>query len=144
MYVDMCKDYKFYLSFENAYCKDYVTEKFFSALKTESIIPVALGGLERSDYNRIAPPGSYIHVEDFDSPLQLAKHLEFLSKNETAYNQYLWWTDHYRVTSLLEGYESAQCELCDKLNKVREDNLRLSPINLSEYWSHDTHCKMPK
>ena len=51
---DLLEDYKFYLSFENSICKDYVTEKFFS--KLGRIVPVVLGGLS-GDYTRMAPPG---------------------------------------------------------------------------------------
>ena len=39
MYVDQLREYKFYLAFENNYCEDYHTEKIFSALKTEDVIP---------------------------------------------------------------------------------------------------------
>lgn len=35
--------YKFYFSFENCLCKDYITEKFFLMLKFD-IVPVVFGG----------------------------------------------------------------------------------------------------
>jgi hypothetical protein len=58
------RKYRFYLSFENAICKDYVTEKMFNALKLNTI-PVVFGG---ANYSQILPPGSYIDALDFPDP----------------------------------------------------------------------------
>ena len=44
MYKEFVRPYKFYLPFENSNCLDYITEKFFMALKTEVVIPIASGG----------------------------------------------------------------------------------------------------
>ena len=144
MYKEQLRDYKFYLSFENAYCNEYITEKFFLALKTEQVIPVALGGFTREDYAKFAPPKSYLHIDDFETPGDLAKTLEYLASNETAYKEYFWWTNHYKVSSLIEGYESAQCQLCDVLNRVKRNKLKLPPVNLTDYWNSETKCRNTK
>lgn len=39
----LAAEYMFYLAFENSYCKDYVTEKFFEVLNY-NIVPVVMGG----------------------------------------------------------------------------------------------------
>jgi len=54
--------YKFYLSFENSICTDYVTEMFFRIAQLDSVVPVVYGG---ADYSRIAPPHSYIDARKF-------------------------------------------------------------------------------
>ncbi|RXG54880.1 Alpha-(1,3)-fucosyltransferase C [Armadillidium vulgare] len=83
-YEKIEKEYKFYLSFENSLCEDYVTEKFFNILRFY-IIPVVRG---HTDYAAIAPPHSYINVEDFKSMEDLANYLIYLGKNDTAYMEY--------------------------------------------------------
>ena len=62
-YVQLAADYKFYLSFENSICTDYVTEKFFDILQHE-MVPIVLGG---ADYSRIAPPHSFIDARRFEA-----------------------------------------------------------------------------
>ena len=140
MYKNTLNPYKFYLSFENSNCKDYITEKFFTALRAEEAIPVALGGASIDDYAKSAPPHSYIHIDEYPSVLALAQKLEYLSQNETAYKEYFWWTEHYRVSSLWEHYVSAQCDLCEKMNLVRKKKVSLPPTNLYEFLGAEKTC----
>ena len=56
--------YRFYISFENAICKDYITEKTYNALKLNTI-PIVLGGV---NYTDILPPHSFINAAEFISP----------------------------------------------------------------------------
>lgn len=39
---NLASEYKFYFAFENSYCEDYITEKFFEILKFD-VIPVVMG-----------------------------------------------------------------------------------------------------
>ena len=57
--------YKFYLAFENSDCEDYITEKFWRTLNKTLSIPIVMG---KGNYKALAPPNSYIHVDDFTSP----------------------------------------------------------------------------
>ena len=110
-YPILAKEYKFYLSFENAKCYEYITEKFFSALNV-GMIPIALGGFSKQDYETIAPPHSFIHVDDFSSALELMEFLHQLSNNPKEYNSYFWWRSYYDVSYSTR----ATCQLCNILN----------------------------
>jgi len=80
--------YKFCLSFENSISPDYVTEKFFDPLLAGTLA-VYRGAPNVADF---APgPKSYIDVNDFSGPAELADYLNYLAGNEAAYGEYFQW-----------------------------------------------------
>ncbi|CAL1533707.1 unnamed protein product [Lymnaea stagnalis] len=83
-------DYKFYLSFENSNCRDYITEKFFVNGLKHDVIPIVMGAAPE-DYKRASPPHSFIHVDHFESPKHLADYLILLDKDDKLYNEYFQW-----------------------------------------------------
>ncbi|XP_076332811.1 4-galactosyl-N-acetylglucosaminide 3-alpha-L-fucosyltransferase FUT6-like [Tachypleus tridentatus] len=134
------KEYKFYLAFENSNCKEYITEKmWWNGFHKESV-PVVMGG-DKEDYKQLCPPGSYIHVEDFDSPQELANYIIFLDGNDTAYNKYFEWKKNYKVLNE-HGYFGSPslhiCRICEALN------INKSPKtyhHLENFWNKDTDCR---
>ena len=109
--------YKFYLSFENSICTDYVTEKFFRIAQLESVVPVVYGG---ADNSRIAPPHSYIDARQFE-PKQLADYLKKLDADDALFKEYLQWKDKYIVENGEQiGIQNAFCDLCRKLHQKDE------------------------
>ena len=87
----MNDDYKFYLSFENSLCRDYVTEKLWRILQI-NVVPIVLGS---ANYSEILPPHSYIDVRNFASPRHLAAYLKLLDANDALYNEYFRWKEKY-------------------------------------------------
>ncbi|RUS90664.1 hypothetical protein EGW08_001564, partial [Elysia chlorotica] len=82
----LTKNYKFYLSFENTFCRDYVSEKFFNIFEDVDTIPVVRGG---ADYKRLFPPEAFIDASDFRSPERLGKFLYAFARDEKAYVEML-------------------------------------------------------
>ena len=79
--------YKFYLAFENSLCEGYYTEKIGRMIRSQlGTIPVVMGLV---NYSTLIAPGTYIDVLDFTSPKALAQYLQYLSNNDTAYNEYI-------------------------------------------------------
>lgn len=129
------KDYKFYLAFENSNCKDYITEKFFVNGLGNDILPIAMGARPR-DYLRASPQKSFIHVDDFDGPKELAEYLRKLDNDDDLYNEYFKWkgTGEFVNTKFF-------CRVCALLHdpKVRSvENSYYSDIN--NWWRGDGTC----
>ncbi|GAU95384.1 hypothetical protein RvY_07010-2 [Ramazzottius varieornatus] len=125
------EEYKFYLSFENSNCKDYITEKLWFALENDAL-PVVMGPL-RTDYEFVAPHKSFIHVQDFASPKDLADYLLRLDANDTEYNQYFQWkgTGEMIDTKL-------HCRLCALLHA---DNMKHKVYHdLQGWWGASQVC----
>ena len=133
-YIMLERDYKFYLSFENSICKDYVTEKLGKVLQYD-IIPVTLGG---ANYSQTAPPYSYINALDFKSPRHLAKYLHSLAKNDTEYLKYFQWKAKYSVQQCGHGFVAAFCKLCALLNGKVQYN---SHEDFKSWWLPPGVCK---
>ena len=90
---DVYKPYKFYFAFENSNCYDYVSEKFFRALRY-SLLPIVMGGT--TNYEKFAPQNSYIDVNNFQSPLKLAEYLKYLDENDDEFRKYFEWIHDYQ------------------------------------------------
>lgn len=118
-------NYRFYLSFENSYCKDYTTEKLFRVLE-RNIIPIVYGG---GDYSSVAPPHSVINVEDFATVEDLANYLKDLEKDVDRYRQYFQWKKDYYIEN---GIDTAVCKLCDMLNNPNQPAKVYE--NIQEWW----------
>uniref|UniRef100_A0A914PGW4 Fucosyltransferase n=1 Tax=Panagrolaimus davidi TaxID=227884 RepID=A0A914PGW4_9BILA len=79
---DILDQYYFYFAFENAVCKDYITEKFWR-LK-HLIVPVVL---KRSILKGIIEDEYFIAADDFSTPEALANKLSEISENITEYKK---------------------------------------------------------
>lgn len=130
-------NYFFYLSFENALCKDYITEKTFHKLK-RTVIPVVYSGASLTE---ILPPKSYINAEDYDTPEELAKYLLYLANNPEEYQKYFWWKEFYYAQEV-----HYSCSLCDKINQWDADRsrVRTRPYASIERWYKSNSCREPK
>ena len=71
----------------------YLSEKYYNAL-AHSVVPVVLSG---ADMSHLAPPHSFINVEDFNSTSELAAFLTRLAADEERLASYFWWKDYYEV-----------------------------------------------
>ena len=115
-------EYLFYLSFENSFCPDYVTEKFYRAFDTGTV-PIVFGG---ANYSLFAPPNSYINARDFQTPKLLAEYLLTLSRNLELYSQYFNWRGEF---NLKRG--SGWCNFCEMLN---DPSARQKSYPIIEEW----------
>ncbi|XGW29623.1 hypothetical protein V3C99_009013, partial [Haemonchus contortus] len=119
--------HRFYISFENSLCNDYITEKFYRRI-SELLVPVVM---RRRFYEGTdVPPGSFIALDDFESTKHLGDYLNFLRRNDTAYLKYFEWTKQYQLPT---NYTSnALCKLCEDIyhkESLEVDNIVQYYIN---------------
>lgn len=117
--------YRFYLSFENSLCTDYVTEKLYRPLMHYTV-PVVYGG---SNYSFHLPVGSYVDARDFNSVRSLANYLIKLMMDDELYSSYFRWRSQYTVNQ----WPGDWCRLC----KMLRDTSTKSKIysNISTWWT---------
>ncbi|KAK3881216.1 hypothetical protein Pcinc_014345 [Petrolisthes cinctipes] len=128
----LSNDYKFYLSFENSLCKDYVTEKLFSKLRID-VLPVVYGF---GNYSMLAPPHSYIDALSFPNVKALADYLLYLHHNDTAYNQYFAWKRFHVIPTDWARISRAFCQMCERLHKDNSTHI----YDMQKWFVVDSDC----
>ena len=127
------KRYKFYLSFENSFCDDYITEKYWDTPFEHDMVPVVMGGANYD--SRVAIPGSFINVVDFTSIKELAHYLLYLNRNDTAYSQFFQWKMHFK--RVLPPWI---CQVCAALSNNTIADTNKVYQNFHEFWDTRHTC----
>ena len=78
-------------------CCRFITEKLHKCLNSR-VLPIVLGA-SLAEVATVAPEDSFLHVDNFTSPKQLAEYLNYLDKNDDAYNKYV----HGPIYATLRG-----------------------------------------
>ena len=90
--------YKFYLAIPNSECHDYITEKFWLTSLKYGAVPVVVGA-HMEDYDRVAPPNSFVHVGEFQTLTDLANYLRRVDKDDNLYKKYHDWRNYGEVVT---------------------------------------------
>ncbi|XP_017542351.1 4-galactosyl-N-acetylglucosaminide 3-alpha-L-fucosyltransferase 9-like [Pygocentrus nattereri] len=128
-YSQVVRSCKFYLSFENSVYIDYITEKLFNPMRLGTV-PVVLGPA-RENYEEFVPRDSFIHVDDFQKPQELAEHLKLLDQNQEMYERYFDWRKDY-VPKMNDFGQAQACHICDHVR--RNKNYRVFKNVNKWYW----------
>lgn len=132
-YEMLRRDYKFYLAFENSWCPDYVTEKFYRPLYYDTV-PIVMGG---ADYDLFSPPNSIINVKDFESPKRLAEYLLMLDESDELYDKYFDWKIDFTVElHPMDGW----CDLCKFAHHNPQPLVKIYR-DIKKWWMEDGKCK---
>jgi glycoprotein 3-alpha-L-fucosyltransferase len=91
-------------------------------------------GAPRADYEKHAPEHSFIHVDDFATPKQLADYLHLLNSNDTLYNEYFEWKE---TGQFINTYFF--CRLCSMLHEASYSPPRYYD-DFNEWWRGGTNC----
>ncbi|KPJ13477.1 Alpha-(1,3)-fucosyltransferase C [Papilio machaon] len=128
--------YYFYLSFENSFAEDYVTEKLLTALN-HNMIPIVYGG---ADYSRFLPPNTYLDALQM-RPKELADTIVHLMISPEQYIQYFWWKSQYTYAQTMDSV----CAVCAALNNKTMMETRTVYDEFRIWWNprYRIRCKSP-
>ena len=100
----------------------------------QDVLSVVMGA-SKEDYDKVLPPKSVIHVDDFDSPKKLAEYLHKLDRNDTLYNDYFRWkgSGHFINTKFM-------CRLCAMLH---DKSRRTWYEDVEKWWRGPDICIKP-
>lgn len=127
------KRYKFMIQFENSYCDDYVSEKYWNSLLSLNV-PIVNWKSQQQRYPVI--PHSYINIFDFPDLKSAGEYIKKVASNETLYKSYFKWRTKFKVEHT--GIWVQFCHLCDALH----DSTRPAQVIRDlQAWVEDDSCE---
>ena len=81
----------------------------------------------------VAPPGSYIHVEDFESPQHLAEYLHKVDMDDNLYNSFFEWRRYGEMINT-----KVWCRLCSLLHE--KDLPSVQQTDIENWWRKSGTC----
>lgn len=118
--LEVIKDYKFVIAFENAIAVDYVTEKFYNPL-IAGTVPVYLGAPNVYDF----APGEncFVDISLFDSPRILAEFINNCYEDDLEYHRFFEWREKPLLNGFVDHIERERgnpiVRLCLKLQQMK-------------------------
>ena len=117
------------------FCEEYITEKPWKSLDAGTV-PVVMG-TSMDVYKNDLPPNSFVHVDNFSSPAELAKHIKYLYNNHDAYARYHNWRKNYTIVYFYDHSFLWVCDMCKKIH----DPPTPAHNKLSRWWTPQVQCK---
>ena len=135
----LLKKYKFFLSFENSVCADYITEKTYRNAYNEDLVPVILSGGNLSN-PAVVPQGSFIDASKFTSAQKLANYLKQVGSNSILYNKFFEWRAHWATSDIRIESTEATCRICKKLHETSSNSVKIYE-DLRKWFNKTVDCR---
>ncbi|VDI38682.1 Hypothetical predicted protein [Mytilus galloprovincialis] len=118
------QNYKFYLSFENSLCNNYITEKVYDIFEEGNMmLPVIRGAPNIASF---LPEGTFIATSNFTSPKELSAFLSKIGSSEKEYTSYLKKKHSYSVSNWGFNFQIAICDMCTRIKNEKIVNKKLN------------------
>ncbi|KAI1726683.1 glycosyltransferase family 10 (fucosyltransferase) c-term domain-containing protein [Ditylenchus destructor] len=135
---ELFTSYYFFIAAENSICKDYITEKYWTRYTLPSV-PIVM---KRNIYEGWIPNGSFIAMDDFDSPKKLGDHLKSLIQNPREYLKYFEWRSKgwARVPWNHDGFRTGPCKICELLLRNSTSPKKVIP-DVAKWFLDTSDCE---
>lgn len=130
--------YRFYLAFENAFCRGYRTEKYYENFQYD-LLMVTRGDMSLFENE---PEDTYISASNFKSAADLGKYLKSLSNSPVKYAELLRKKSQFVALPYEEVYQKSLCEICRRMNF--QTSYRKQINDLDKWRDVDNACYPPK
>ncbi|XP_047995295.1 4-galactosyl-N-acetylglucosaminide 3-alpha-L-fucosyltransferase FUT5-like [Leguminivora glycinivorella] len=134
--------YLFYLVLENSSCRQYISEKSFHHAYGKGAIPIFVGPFLK-DCQKLLPPNSFLHIDNFKTPEHLASEVVAISKNITKLLSYHTWRNHFKVVNehgFFGTMSSHMCRVCEALNYNKKSQKVYGVSDIRRFLDPEIQC----